>query len=163
MSGEGFKFQASVKDADGDMVNVRADSAEELGAYLSNFPVAEYAQFKANVRGGAALGGITQPQAPPVQQEQPQWSQPQQQAAPQQQNQGWGAAQQQAPQQQQQQYGGGGGQSKFAGPPHPEGKTCDICPNVLEFKKTSTGKGTWRCSEWRWNNATPNGHSSEFA
>ena len=160
MSGEGFKFQASVKDADGDMVNLRADSPEELGAYLSNFPVAEYAQFKANVRGGAALGGITQaaPQPPAQQQEQaPSWAAqaPPQQAAPQ----GWGAAaQQQAPQQQQ-----GGGQSKFAGPPHPEGKTCDICPNVLEFKKTSTGKGTWRCSEWRWNNGNPNGHSSEFA
>lgn len=161
MSGEGFKFQASVKDVDGDMVNVRADSPEELDAYLSNFPVAAYAQFKANVRGGAALGGITRPQAQaPAQQEQPSWSQPQQ-AAPQQQSQGWGAAQQQAPQQQQ--YGGGGGGNKFAGPPHPEGKTCEICPNVLEFKKTSTGKGTWRCSEWRWNNGTPNGHSSEFA
>ena len=156
MSGEGFKFQASVKDADGDMVNVRADSAEELGQYLSNFPVAEYAQFKANVRGGAALGGITQAQAPA---QQPEWSQPQQ-AAPQ--NQGWGAAQQQQ-QAPPQQHGGGGGGGKFAGPPHPEGKTCEICPNVLEFKKTSTGKGTWRCSEWRWNNGTPNGHTSEFA
>lgn len=81
------------------------------------------------------------------------------QAAPQQQSQGWGAAQQQAPQQSAPQGGG----SKFAGPPHPEGKTCAICPNVLEFKKTSTGKGTWRCSEWRWQNGNPNGHSSEFA
>lgn len=177
MSSEGFKFQASVKDNDGDMVNVRADSAEELGEYLSNFPVAEYAQFKANVRGGAALGQITHPQgplaqgsgfgggdrgvSPPVQQEQPAWawSQPRQQAAPQQ-PQGWGAAQQQsAPPQQQ--YGGGG--SKFAGPPHPEGKQCEMCGKVLEFKKTSTGKGTWRCPEWRWNNGTPNGHTSEFA
>ena len=89
-------------------------------------------------------------------------SQPQQ-AAPQQQSNGWGAAQSQ-PQQQSappQQQGGGG--SRFGGPPHPEGKTCEICPNVLEFKKTSTGKGTWRCSEWRWNNGSPNGHSSEFA
>lgn len=158
MSGEGFKFQASVKDADGDMVNVRADSAEELGAYLSNFPVAEYAQFKANVRGGAALGGITQPQQQaPAQQGQPEWSQPQQ-AAPQQpqQNQGWGSA----PQQQAQQQGGG---SKFAGPPHPEGKQCEMCGKVLEFKKTSTGKGTWRCPEWRWSNGNPNGHTSEWA
>ena len=154
MSGEGFKLQASVKDADGDMVNVRADSPEELDSYLSNFPVAAYAQFKANVRGGAALGGITQPSQPQQQQA------PAQQAAPQQQaSNGWGAAQQQASQQSAPQGGG----SKFAGPPHPEGKTCAICPNVLEFKKTSTGKGTWRCSEWRWNNGTPNGHSSEFA
>lgn len=161
MSGEGFKFQASVKDADGDMVNVRGDSVEELDHNLSNFPVAAYAQFKANVRGGAALGQITAPAQAPVQQEQaPSWAtgQPQQQAAPQQ-SQGWGASQQQAPQQSAPQGGG----SKFAGPPHPEGKTCSICPNVLEFKKTSTGKGTWRCSEWRWQNGNPNGHSSEFA
>lgn len=173
MSAEGFKFQASVKDNDGDMVNVRADSAEELGEYLSNFPVAEYAQFKANVRGSAALGGIAQPQ----QGEQPAWSQgplaqgssfgggdrglnpPAQQAAPQQ-PQGWGAAQQQAPQQQQY---GGGQQSKFGGPPHPEGKQCESCGKVLEFKKTSTGKGTWRCPDWRWGNGTPNGHTSEWA
>lgn len=55
--------------------------------------------------------------------------------------------------------------SKFAGPPHPEGKTCEhpACSNVLEFKKTSTGKDTWRCSAWRWNNGQPNGHTSEFA
>jgi len=159
MSGEGFKFQASVKDADGDMVNVRADSAEELGQYLSNFPVAEYAQFKANVRGGAALGAVTQPE-----QGQPEWSQaaPAQQAAPQQQNQGWGAAQQQPQQSAPQQYGGGGA-SKFGGPPHPEGKQCESCGKVLEMKKTSTGKGTWRCPEWRWNNGVPNGHSSEWA
>lgn len=84
---------------------------------------------------------------------------PAQQAAPQQ-PQGWGAAQQQAPQQQQQ-YGGGG--SKFAGPPHPEGKQCEMCGKVLEFKKTSTGKGTWRCPDWRWGNGTPNGHTSEWA
>lgn len=85
---------------------------------------------------------------------------PAQQAPPQQQSQGWGAASagQQSAQQQ-----GGGGRSKFAGPPHPEGKTCEICPNVLEFKKTSTGKGTWRCPDWRWNSGQPNGHSSEFA
>lgn len=148
MSGEGFKFQASVKDADGDMVNVRADSAEELGAYLSNFPVAEYAQFKANVRGGAALGGITQAQ-PPAQQ--PEWSQPQQ-AAPQQ-NQGWGAAQQQAPPQ-----NSGGGA-------HPEGKQCSQCGAVLQYKvvnRKSDGKQFkfWTCPNQR---SRDDGHSSEFA
>ena len=101
------------------------------------------------------------PQAAPAQQGQPEWSQPQQ-AAPQQ-PQGWGAAQQQAPQQPQQQYGGGGQQSKFGGPPHPEGKQCESCGKVLEMKKTSTGKGTWRCPDWRWNNGVPNGHTSEWA
>lgn len=53
-------------------------------------------------------------------------------------------------------------QSKFGGPPHPEGKTCAICPNVLEKKKTGSGKEVWRCNDWRWNNGEPNGHSSEF-
>lgn len=160
MSGEGFKFQASVKDADGDMVNVRAASAEELGAYLSNFPVAEYAQFKANVRGGAALGGITQAQAP-AQQDQPAWSQPQQ-AAPQQQSQGWGAAAQQQPQQSappQQQGGGGYGNVQL----HPEGTQCGVCGEVLQYGKTRTNKGQWKCPQYRWNNGNPNNHTLEWA
>jgi hypothetical protein len=152
---EGFKFQASVKDADGDMVNVRADSAEELGSYLSNFPVAEYAQFKANVRGGAALGAVTQPQ-----QGQPEWSQPApaQQAPPQQQSQGWGAAQQQsAPPQQQ------GGGNRFGGQQHPEGKQCQ-CGQVLEVKTTGSNKTVFRCPQWRWNNGNPTpNHDQEWA
>lgn len=170
MSAEGFKFQASVKDNDGDMVNVRADSAEELDAYLSNFPVAAYAQFKANVRGGAALGVITQPQTrpslgpgapqPPAQQQEqaPAWAtgQPPQQAAPQQSG-GWGAAQQQAPQQQ------GGGTSQYGNQLHPEGKQCDTCGQVLEFGKTKTGKGQWKCGQYRWNNGNPNNHTLEWA
>ena len=154
MSGEGFKFQASVKDADGDMVNVRADSAEELGAYLSNFPVAEYAQFKANVRGGAALGQVTQPQAP-AQQGQPEWSQaPAQQAPPQQQSGGWGAAQQQsAPPQQ------GGVQL------HPEGKQCQQCATTLQYKVVTRKSDQkqfkfWACPNQR---SRDDGHSSEFA
>lgn len=52
--------------------------------------------------------------------------------------------------------------SKFGGQLHPEGKTCEICPNVLELKKTQTGKSKWQCNDWRWNNGNPNGHSSEF-
>jgi hypothetical protein len=151
MSGEGFKFQASVKDADGDMVNVRADSPEELGIFLSNFPVAEYAQFKANVRGGSTLGQITQPQAP-VQQAQ--------QAPPQQQSQGWGAAAQQQPAPPQQQ---GGGQGRYGAQQHPEGKQCDTCGNVLEFAQTRTGKNQWKCNQYRWNNGNPNNHTLEWA
>ena len=148
MSGEGFKFQASVKDADGDMVNVRADSAEELGSYLSNFPVAEYAQFKANVRGGAALGGITQ--AAPQQEAVPSWA-----AGQQQQNQGWGAAQQQsAPPAQQ-----GGAQA------HPEGKQCQQCGSVLLYKVVTRKSDQKQFKFW----ACPNqrnrddGHTTEFA
>lgn len=146
-----FKFQASVKDADGDMVNVRADSADELEAYLTSFPAGAYAQFKANVRGGAALGTIVQPQA-----QQAPAQQPQQQAAPQ----PWPSQppQQQAPRPQQ---GGGGG--NFGGRPHPEGKQCQ-CGQVLEVKQTGSGKTVFRCSQWRWNNGNPTTHhDSEWA
>lgn len=52
--------------------------------------------------------------------------------------------------------------SKYAGQPHPEGKTCSICPNVLEKKKTQNGKDVWRCPEWRWAGGAVNGHSSEW-
>lgn len=52
--------------------------------------------------------------------------------------------------------------SKFGGQLHPEGKTCDICPNVLEKKQTSSGKNVWRCNDWRWGNGDPNGHTSIF-
>ena len=155
MSNEGFKFQASVKDADGDMVNVRADSEAELESNLLNFPVAAYAQFKANVRGGSALGQITAPVistatgSPQVHQ---------QQVPPPPQDNGWGAAPQQQAQQQQ---GGGGG--RFGGTPHPQGKQCQ-CGKVLEVKQTGTGKTVYRCSDWRWNGGNPTtNHDSEWA
>jgi hypothetical protein len=81
-------------------------------------------------------------------------TEPAQQAAPQQpKQQGWG----QRPAQQ-----GGGQTSKYGGQLHPEGKTCEICPNVLELKKTQTGKAKWQCNDWRWNSGNPNGHTSEF-
>jgi hypothetical protein len=82
-------------------------------------------------------------------------TEPAQQAAPAQQpkQQGWG----QKPAQQ-----GGGQTSKYGGQLHPEGKTCEICPNVLELKKTQTGKAKWQCNDWRWNSGNPNGHTSEF-
>lgn len=158
---EGFKFQASVKDADGDMVNVRADSPEELDAYLSNFPVAAYAQFKANVRGGQALGAVVQPA--PVQQQAPApqqgWGQPAVPAPAPAVEPTWAAQPVAAPAAPPQQ-----NTSKFAGPPHPEGKTCEhpACSKVLEAKKTSAGADTWRCPDWRWSNGNPNGHTSVF-
>lgn len=90
----------------------------------------------------------------------PQQQAPAQQAAPQQQQSGgWG----QAPQTQQQQRPQGGGGRPNGGPPHPEGKACESCSKVLEFKTTSGGKGTWRCPDWRWNNGNPNGHTQEWA
>jgi hypothetical protein len=52
--------------------------------------------------------------------------------------------------------------NQYAGQPHPEGKTCDICPNVLEKKKSQGGKEKWQCPDWRWNNGSPNGHSMEW-
>lgn len=162
MSGE-TPIKATLKSGtgyDAPWLTVDADNPNDLEQKLRGIidskvleTVAEAASMFKATQNAAPL---TQPQpalTPNSTDGAPQWSQPQQQAS-----QGWGAAQnqQQAPQQ-------GGQQSKFAGPPHPEGKTCEICPNVLEFKKTSTGKGTWRCSEWRWGNGTPNGHTSEWA
>jgi hypothetical protein len=149
MTNDGFKLQASIKDSDGDMVNFRADSVPELQALLLEFPVAAYAQAKANVRGSSSLGQIVQPA--PVQQVAQQaapapapWPQPQQQAAP---------VQQGAP-----------APSHPAAQLHPEGKACEVpgCGKVLEFKKTQSGKAKWQCPEWRWNNGNPNNHGMEW-
>jgi hypothetical protein len=147
MSNEGFKVQASIKDNDGDMVNFRADSIEELVAEFSGFPYAEYAQAKASLRGAAALGGIVQPGAQVVQQAPPA-------------NNGWGqpqAQQQSAPPQQQSQGGG-----SYGAQTHPEGLACN-CGKVLEFGKTRTNKGQWKCPDYRWNNGNPNEHRLEWA
>lgn len=96
-------------------------------------------------------------QAPAPQQGQPEWSQaPAQQAPPQQQSQGWGAAQQQsAPQQ------GGGGYGNVQ--LHPEGTQCGVCGEVLQYGKTRTNKGQWKCPQYRWNNGNPNNHTLEWA
>ena len=76
-----------------------------------------------------------------------------------QQSSGWGSApaqpQQQAPQQQP--------QARPGDRPHPEGKTCTACNQVLIHKTTGSGKSTWRCPAWRWNNGNPNEHSQEWA
>lgn len=141
MSNEGFKVQASIKDADGDMVNFRADSPEELSHYLTAFPYADYAAAKAALRGAGAAAPIVQPaqQAPAQPQAAPAWSWPQQQA----------------PQQRQ---GGNHPSAQL----HPEGKACEQCGTTLEHKKTQTGKAKWQCPQWRWNNGSPNGHTSEW-
>ena len=93
--------------------------------------------------------GPEQPQAAPAQPVSNGWGQ--QQAAPVQTYQPAPAA----PQQQ--------GGNKYGGRPHPTGQACDMCGKVLEYKETSTGKGVFRCPEWRWNNGTPNGHGQEWA
>lgn len=78
---------------------------------------------------------------------------PAQQAAPPTKPQGWGG---------QSRAQGGQATSKFGSQLHPEGKTCEICPNVLEKKQTSSGKNVWRCESWRWANGNPNGHTNIF-
>jgi hypothetical protein len=81
--------------------------------------------------------------------------------APQQRQQGWGqtpaAAQQGAAPAQHR-----GGQRGFQDPPHPEGKTCEHCPNVLVKKKSTGGKQKWQCPDWRWNNGNPTNHTVEW-
>ena len=136
-----FRVQASLKDQDGDMVNFRADSNEELAHHLSTFPHEQYAAAKQLLRGAAAA-------APIVNTNQQQYQAPAQQAPAQQ---PWGGQQQQGFQPQQ----GGGG--------HPEGKVCELCSKPLELKKTSSGKPVWRCPDWRWNAGNPNGHTNIFA
>lgn len=147
MSTEGFKFQASIKDAEGDMVNIRADQPEEFEAYLLSFPTAAYAQAKADVRGGASLGAIVQPQAPPAQQSPnaPAWgAQPQQQApAP-----AWAGAPT------------GGVQN---GSLHPENRACPTCRSVLVYKAGTSKAGKayklWACPNQR---NRDDGHVTEF-
>lgn len=91
MSNEGFKVQASIKDSDGDMVNFRGDSPEELAAYLNGFDYGAYAQAKANLRGSSSVAAIAQPSAPaaPTAPAAPSWppAAPQQAEAP-----SWAAA-----------------------------------------------------------------------
>lgn len=77
---EDFKVQASIKDYDGDMVNFRANSTEELKAEFAGFPYEEYASAKSQLR---ALSAI-QPMLPSAPQQQAQAPAPApQQAAPQ--------------------------------------------------------------------------------
>lgn len=78
---------------------------------------------------------------------------------------GWGnqSQQQSAPQQaapQQRQQGGGGGNYNVQ--THPEGLACH-CGEVLQFGKTRTNKGQWKCPAYRWNNGNPNEHRLEWA
>ena len=98
--------------------------------------------------GNAAPILAPHPQAAAVQQQAPQqrgWGgQPQQQAAP--------------PQNVGQRSGARPGDR-----PHPEGKQCQECGDVLVHKTPGSGKSTWRCPAWRWNNGNPNGHTQEWA
>lgn len=102
--------------------------------------------LKAANNAGPLLGGNAEPQ----------------QSAPQQ---GWGQAvtngppPQQYQQRPQQQNNGGGG---YGASQHPEGEACH-CGKVLEFGKTRTNKGQWKCPDYRWNSGNPNDHRLEWA
>lgn len=140
MSNEGFKVQASIKDADGDMVNFRGDSNEELAAHLNGFDYGAYAQAKANLRGASKVGEIVQPSAPAAP---PAFvQQPAAAPAPAPWNSG-ATAPAAAPQ--------GGAACEFPG-----------CGQPLVNKNTASGKPVLRCEAWRWNNGQANGHTSKF-
>jgi hypothetical protein len=65
---EDFKMQASIKDYDGDMVNFRANSVEELKAEFAGFPFAEYADVKAQLKAMSAIQpALPTPAAPAAQ------------------------------------------------------------------------------------------------
>jgi hypothetical protein len=135
---------------DSPWIVVRGDNPQDVTAKLNGLGDVIAATVQAaelfKGAGNAAPLTVPEPQAPAQQpQQQSGWGQaPQQQAAPQQ--------YQQAPPPR---------NSKFGGPPHPEGKTCN-CGTVLEMKETGSGKKVFRCPQWRWNNGNPNGHDSEF-
>lgn len=130
---------------DSSRFEITASSPEELETRIRG--VATSGVFAAAAEFKLRLSGAT---------EVPQPAAPQQQA--------WGnqATPQQAPQQQSQtaQQGGWNNQQATF---HPEGKQCQQCGNVLEYKKTQSGKPKWQCADWRWNNGTPNNHAMEWA
>lgn len=128
---------------DAPWIVVRGDNPEDVTFKLNNLDSVIEATLEAAGKFAASstLGAKTVAQEPA------------QQAAPPTKQQGWGG---------QSRAQGGQATSKFGAPLHPEGKTCEICPNVLEKTKTSSGKPVWRCSEWRWANGNPNGHTNEF-
>lgn len=80
---EDFKVQASIKDYDGDMVNFRANSTEELKAEFAGFPYEEYASAKSQLRALSAIQPMlpSAPQEPAPQQYQQQGTPPPQQFA----------------------------------------------------------------------------------
>lgn len=139
----------------GDMLNIRGNDPVQFNAALDAFNeelAAKCAGVASAVKiayGYQALGDMGGTRVP----DEPAQQQPQQNP--------WGNQQQnnQPPPQQSQQQGGG---NRFGGTPHPEGKACSACNKVLEMKKTSSGKTTWRCPDWRWNNGNPNNHDQEW-
>lgn len=130
---------------------VRADNPDEMVTRLKALDGVIEATLEAAgaFTAGRSLGSPTS-------------TEPAAQAAPAQQKQAWGSGSP-APQQSAPAQSGGGYQPHPSAVLHPEGKTCELCSQPLEFKKTQGGKGKWQCGQWRWNNGTPNGHGMVWA
>lgn len=148
---EEFKVQWSVslppaaQYAKGHMLNLRGQSVPEVEAQFDEVLSGSFIQKATDVAAllvaaaNASEGGLTQP---PPQQQNP-----------------WGQQQQAAPPQQQ---SGGGPQN---GTPHPEGKQCQQCGAVLQFKQVNRKSDNrtfkfWSCPNGR---SKGDGHTSEFA
>jgi hypothetical protein len=137
---------------------VRGNTPDQVAAMLRNLGELPAATLEASnlLQNVATLAPVlpnsAQP-APPAQAPQQNvtpgpWPNTPQQQAPQ-------APVQPAPQQQ-------GQQGQYGETLHPENKGCQMCGQVLVRKQTSTGKATWRCPQWRWNNGQQNGHTQEW-
>lgn len=89
----------------------------------------------------------------------PAFSQPQAPAAPQAPQ--WGAPQQQQQQQFAPPANTGGPQP---GQPHPAGQACSTCGALLTYWETKTGKGQFKCPQYRYSTQTKsgNGHTIEW-
>lgn len=129
------------------------DEVTEKLAGVANGNLIEATVTAANALRAANNASPLAPQGQEAQQQAPV-----QQAAPQQQN-PWGQQQQAAPPQQQ---SGGGPQN---GTPHPEGKQCQQCGAVLQFKQVNRKSDNrtfkfWSCPNGR---SKGDGHTSEFA
>lgn len=153
------------RDYDAPWLVIRGNRPDEVANMLNNLgslpeAVSQAAQMFAGVVSAGPV--LPQQQSAPAQQAPAgngaAWGtiQPGQGFQPAQQAQPWGGGQQQsAPPQQ-------GQPSRQGAQLHPEGEACG-CGKVLEYGKTRTNKGQWKCPDYRWNNGNPNDHRLEWA
>lgn len=76
----------------------------------------------------------------------------------------WGQQPPAAPAQQQQYQPPAPTGGPQAGQPHPEGHTCQTCGALLTYWETKTGKGQFKCPQYRYSSQTRsgNGHTIEW-
>src|SRR5205085_1359676 len=112
------------------------DLSFKLDAVLAGDSLTKVIEVAELFKAANTLAPVVAPQdtPAPAQQQPAGWNSSPQQSQPQ-----WSQPQQAAPQQQ------GGPGNRPGAQLHPEGRTCEICPNLLEFKKTQTGKPKWQC------------------